>query len=160
MIEESAVVVAVDGNFAWVDTRRQTICGHCKARAGCGTSVLAEFWNDTQTRVRAVATIPVKPGDSVIVGLEDGALLRGALLVYLLPLVLLLAGGLLGKWVFAGAGDEPLILTGILGLVLGLWVVRILSRRIQSHARFQPVILRHRSSEYKAVRVTVSCQQH
>ena len=41
----------------------------------------------------------------MIVGLAEGALLRGSLLVYLLPLALLLAGALLGQAAFVGAGE-------------------------------------------------------
>jgi len=84
----------------------------------------------------------VQPGDAVMVGLAEGALLRGALLVYLLPLALLLAGALLGQAAFAGAGEEPVILSGATGLGLGFLAARVLSRRWRGDARFQPVVVR------------------
>ncbi len=74
--------------------------------------------------------------------MAEGALVRGALLVYLLPLVLLFAGALLGQAAFASAGEELVVVCGVLGLVLGLLAVRILSQRWQNDVRYQPVVLR------------------
>ena len=93
-------------------------------------------------RVRAISALPLRPGEMVIVGLAEGALLRGSLLVYLSPIVLLLAGALLGQAAFAGAGEEPVVLASAVGLGLGFLVARVLSRRLRSDARFQPVVVR------------------
>lgn len=93
-------------------------------------------------RTRAISNLPLRSGDEVIVGLADGVLLRGALLAYLLPLVLMLAGALLGDAAFASAGEEPVILLGALGLGLGFLAVRVASRSWQDDVRFQPVVLR------------------
>ncbi len=142
MIEERAVVAETGPGYVWLDIRRQSACGSCHASGGCGTAALAKVWGGKSTRVRAISELPLQAGDAVIVGLADGVLLRGALLAYLLPVVLLLAGALLGESAFAGAGEEPVILLGALGLGLGFLVVRIRSRRLQKDPRYQPVVLR------------------
>jgi sigma-E factor negative regulatory protein RseC len=141
MIEERAVVAEVGPGYVWLDIQRQSACGACHASAGCGTAALAKVWSGRSTRVRAMSELPLQAGDVVIVGLADGVLLRGALLAYLLPLVLLLAGALLGESAFAGAGEEPVILLGVLGLGLGFLAVRTLSRRLRHDPRYQPVVL-------------------
>lgn len=142
MIEELAVVVDAGDGYAWVETRRRSACGACSASAGCGTATLAKVWGERRTRVRVISAWPLRPGDTVIVGLAEGALLRGSLLVYLLPLALLLAGALLGQAAFVGAGEEPVILAGAVGLGLGFLAARAVSRRLQSDIRFQPVVVR------------------
>ncbi len=142
MIEEQAKIVATGEGYAWVEMERRSACGGCQAHDSCGTATLAKFWNGRRIRTRALSTLPLQSGDQVVVGLADGALLRGAVLVYLLPLVLLLAGALLGETAFAGAGEEPVILSGVLGLGLGFLMVRALSRYLQADGRLQPVILR------------------
>lgn len=64
--------------------------------------MLGKAWSgDRTTRVRAISTLSLQTGDSVIIGLAEGALLRGSLLVYLLPMALLLVGALLGQAAFA-----------------------------------------------------------
>ena len=57
----------------------------------------------------------------------------------------MLAGALLAEVAFAGAGEEPVILLGALGLGLGFLVVRAAARRWRDDARFQPIVLRRAS---------------
>lgn len=142
MIEERAVVAETGAGYAWVEIQRRSACGSCQASDGCGTATLAKAWGIRSMRTRALSKLSLQPGDEVIVGLADGVLLRGALLAYLLPLVLLLAGAMLGQAAFAGAGEELVALSGALGLGLGFLVVRVMSRRFREDVRFQPVVLR------------------
>jgi len=142
MIETQATVVATGMGYVWLNVQRQSACGSCSASGGCGTAALAKVWGGRSSRVRAISTLPLQVGDAVIVGLADGVLLRGALLAYLLPVVLLLTGAVLGESAFAGAGEEPVILLGALGLGLGFLVVRLRSRRLRNDPRYQPVVLR------------------
>lgn len=156
MIEESAVVVEAGDGYAWVETRRRSACGACSASEGCGTAALAKIWGGRRARVRAISTLPLQSGDMVIVGLAEGALLRGSLLVYLLPLALLLAGALLGQAAFAGAGEEPVVLAGAVGLGLGFLAAHVISRRLRSDARFQPVVMRRLDAAPVAVNMLSS----
>ena len=142
MIEEQARVMETGKGYAWVEIERRSACGSCQAGDGCGTATLAKFWSGRRVRTRALSELPLQSGDEVIVGLADGVLLRGALLAYLLPLALLLAGALLGEAAFAGASEELVILSGALGLGLGFLAVRAMSRRFREDVRFQPVVLR------------------
>jgi sigma-E factor negative regulatory protein RseC len=145
MIEARARVAEAGDGYAWVVIERQSACGSCHASGGCGAATLAKVWSGRQVRTRAISALPLRPGDEVIVGLAEGVLLRGALLAYLLPLALMLAGALLGEAAFAGAGEEPVIVLGALGLGLGFLAVRAASRRWRDDARFQPVVLRRAS---------------
>lgn len=142
MIQAHATVAEAGPGYVCLDIQHQSACGSCHASAGCGTATLAKVWSGRSIRVRAMSVLPLQTGDAVIVGLADGVLLQGALLAYLLPVVLLLAGALLGESVFAGAGEEPVILLGALGLGLGFLVVRAVSRRFRDDPRYQPVVLR------------------
>lgn len=151
MIEEHAVVVEIGDGHAWVEIQRRPACGSCAASEGCGTAVLGKLWSgDRRIRMRVMAGGPLRAGDEVCVGLADGVLLRGALLAYALPLLLLLAGALLGQLAFSGAGEEPVILSGALGLGLGFLAVRVLSKRVRDDARFQPRVLRRIAEASKA----------
>lgn len=142
MIEERAVVTETGQGYAWLEIQRRSACGGCHASDGCGAAALAKVWGGKRMRVRALSDLPLRPGDEVIVGMADGALLRGALLAYLLPLASLFAGAILGQATFASAGEELVMLSGGLGLGLGFLAVRALSRRLRDDARYQPVVLR------------------
>lgn len=144
MIEEQAVVISCEGEFAWVETQRQTACGQCAVNKGCGTSVLAQVLGNRRTRVRAINPKGARAGDTVVIGLEEGAFLRGSMAVYLLPLLTLFLGGLFGEMI-AGRmvpGQEwPVLLGALAGGLLGMWWLRRFSQRIMQDRRYQPVIL-------------------
>lgn len=108
----------------------------------CGTAAMGKLYGNRVSRVRAVDGIGVRPGDSVVVGLGEGALLRASLLVYLLPLAGLLAGAFSGRLLFPAAGEGVVILSGILGFILGFAVLRRRSSQLAADPRLQPVVLR------------------
>ena len=144
MIEENAVVVATEGEFAWLETERKSTCGSCAARKGCGTGVLANVVGRKMNRVVALNRAGAQAGDAVIVGIDERFLVRGSMAVYAMPLLGLFAGALLGE-VWQG-GDFAAMLGGALGLALGLAWLRRFSRRSQTDPRYQPVILRRLGS--------------
>lgn len=146
MIEESARVVALDGDFAWVETERKSACGTCAANKGCGTAALAKVMGNRRTRVRALNQLGVAVGDEVLIGLEERALVRGSLAVYAVPLLALLAAALFGQYMAGRLGladvEASTILAGLAGLAGGLVWLRGFGHRIQHDRRYQPVILR------------------
>lgn len=149
MIEETAYVVAVEGQSAWVETERRSSCGSCEAK-GCGTGALSKVLGTKVQRMKVQNPIDSQVGDTVILGIEEGVLIKGSLMVYIMPLMLMLAGGLLGQslapqWEMAPEG--PSLLFGLLGLALGFLWLRRYNRRVANDPRYSAVILRKVSSE-------------
>jgi len=128
MIEEQAAVVAVEGPWAWVRTERGSSCGGCAARSGCGSGALARLLPSQRRPIRVANTLRARPGEQVVVAIEETALLRTSLLVYLLPLLALFAGGLSAELLVAAAGgaatDASVMAGGLIGLAVGLLFVR------------------------------------
>lgn len=150
MIEESAIVTATEGEFARVETQRATSCGSCEAKRSCGTSALAKVFGNRRTVVEVLNPIGAVSGDRVIVGLDESVLTRASFLFYIVPLLLLLAGGIVGQSIaeqFNYQSTEPLsIVGGLLGLLIGLaWIRRLATRNIKNSA-YQAVILRQAGS--------------
>lgn len=145
MVEEQGIVVALDGARAWIETRRKSVCGGCSANKGCGTGVMARYFDGRVAKVQALNPRAAAVGDTVTVGLHEGALLAVSTLMYLLPLALLLTGALAAEFLAQriGVSGEPLTIAGgIAGLLSGFMLARLGSRRIEHDARFQPVIVR------------------
>lgn len=145
MIEENAQVVAAEGEFVWVETQRQSTCGGCAANKACGTATLAKVLGTRRTRVRALNRNGAQIGDRVVVGIQEAALVRGSLAVYAVPLLALLAGGIVGSLLSARLllqGEGLSLALGLLGLLGGLWWLKVFSHRIRGDSRYQPVVLR------------------
>lgn len=145
MIEERAVVVAREGAHAWVERERRSACGSCAVNKGCGTGVLAQVLGRRMMRLKVLNPVAAEPGDAVVLGLDERALVRGSLAVYMVPLAALFAFGLLGEALGAqwGASSEaPAVLFALAGLGGGLWWLRGYSRRLAGDTRYAAVILR------------------
>lgn len=152
MLEESGKVVALEGEHAWVETSRRSSCGSCEAK-GCGTGALSQILGNKSQKLRVRNPIGAKPGEKVILGVAESALIKGSLAVYLVPLLALFAGGLFGEMMasqlsFPQEGTSVFFALMALGMSL-LWLRRF-NRRIANDERFDAVILRrdtHLSTE-------------
>lgn len=146
MIEEQAVVISCEGEFAEVRAERRSSCGGCEAKGVCGTTALARFFGRNGVTLRAHNGIQARPGDAVVVGVDPAMLNRASLAAYLVPIVALILGGLFGEAMGPRLGfeaAEPLsILFGLLGLFAALWWLRRFSARLGGDDRYRPVILR------------------
>jgi sigma-E factor negative regulatory protein RseC len=148
MIEERAVILTLDNasgdatlnSTATLEIERKTACGICGQTRGCGNSIWGKLFAHQSTAFKAQNRINAKVGDSVIVGINEKALLKSAVLLYMLPLATMLIGAILAKQL--NASELAAMLGAAAGLVLGLlWV----KGHTMSNSYFklqQPVILR------------------
>jgi sigma-E factor negative regulatory protein RseC len=144
MIEEQAVVVAVEGDRAHLEIRRNAPCGLCGTTQGCGVSLWGRLFKRTKGGFWTTNPLQATVGDAVIIGIEEGALLAGSLTAYLVPLLLICAGALVGSWssVSRSGSDAAAVLGAIAGLIAGLAWVKFQTQRRRLDGRYQPVMLR------------------
>ncbi|PUB84978.1 MAG: hypothetical protein DBP01_14640, partial [gamma proteobacterium symbiont of Ctena orbiculata] len=97
-------------------------------------------------RLRVFNPIHARPGQRVIIGLQENALLKVSFLAYLLPLVcmilmaiLMQAAATLFIWQI---GELPQVVGGLLGLIGGFILLRQLAGQKQNEPGYQAVILR------------------
>jgi len=155
MIEEQAIVVINEGRYVWVNTQRQSSCGHCSVKNGCGTQVLSKVLGNKIAYVRCLNTLKVhsvdkytdlKTGDRVLIGLEESALLGGSLLMYLLPLIVMIVfGGIavfMAKLWWPEATDLFAVLASLSGLFSGLYFSHYFAKKNTIENQFEPKILK------------------
>jgi sigma-E factor negative regulatory protein RseC len=145
MIEQSAMVVAVESGAAWVETKSQTSCGACAMNKGCGAGMFAKAFGFRSPRLRVLDMQGVEVGDQVVIGIDERALVHGSLAAYMTPILSMLVFAMVGENVAANwlavKSDILTLCFGITGLAVGLLWVRRYNRRIGHDGRFQPVIL-------------------
>lgn len=142
-LETRAIVVSTDGEYALVQPEQANGCGHCNGK-GCGASKLSRLFCNKPHRFQVKNQIKATEGDEVIVSVVEGAVLRGIGLLYLIPLVMLLIGALLGNSWSQQAGNEDgyAALGALCGLMIGFFIAKwSIARQAESH--FQPYIARH-----------------
>lgn len=146
MIEENAIVVSLEHDMAMLEVVRRTPCGLCGQTRGCGISLWGGLLGHRRNTFKATNQIDAKPGDNVIVGVEERALLVSSLIFYGIPLIAMLAGTLLAGAIFtddANHADRYGVIGAITGLVLGLlWLKGHNAGSSKYGRRYRPVILR------------------
>ncbi|MDX1398095.1 MAG: SoxR reducing system RseC family protein [Oceanospirillum sp.] len=141
MLEEQAIVVEVSSDGVWVETCRQTACQACSAKSSCGHSLLSKISSGKTQRLQVKTDKSLQVGDQVVLGLGEGAFIRGSALVYLLPLLALMIGALAGDHFFGQDSAMSFVLAG-LGLLAGFAYVRWYSWQHRQDSQYQPVVLR------------------
>ena len=145
MIEEQAQVVEKNGDQLVLQAQTKSACGSCAASKGCGTSVLAKVVGRKFSRFHADNSVDAEVGDTVIVGISEEALLRGSLVMYMIPIMGMLVFALVSEQLVDMLTENRDLLiagSGIAGLVTGSLLSRwYFQRRVNVH-RFRPVVLR------------------
>ena len=150
MIEESGRVVALDDGAVWVETVRKAGCGRCDEPGGCGNGALARHARGRVGRVRTLnpQALPVDVGDYVLVGVPEDAVLRGAMLLYMLPLLTLLLGAAAGDRLMPG--NAGAIGGALAGTAVAFLLIRVLAQRAACDPAAQPVIVRRLAAPVEA----------
>ncbi len=153
MIEENAQVIRVDNQVAWVRTQRKSTCGQCQVQKGCGTQLFSKLFGNRMTELKVINTVQVEPGDEVIVGLHESALIKSALIMYLLPLMLMLIFSLMAN-LLVNQSQLPVVFAGLFGLMCGFMLARRFARRHSMDSNYQPVILRRATLAEQTIGIT------
>ena len=126
MVEEIATVVTSDEQGVWLQTKAVSSCNACQARDSCTSGVVAKHLTSRDYRFflpHHQTTVELIPGQQVRIGLMDDILVQSALLVYLLPLLMFIAG--VGVAMLAGATEGWQLMVGLLtgaaGMALARW---------------------------------------
>lgn len=147
MLEEHAIVLSISPNIhnlsdsiAVLEIERKTACGLCGKTRGCGNSIWGKLFAHQSTAFKAQNPIKAKVGDSVVVGINERALLKSALLLYIAPLVTMMIGAILmNELMHNNVGS---ILGALIGLILGFVWVKGHTTASRYFLEQQPIILR------------------
>ena len=117
MNKEEGIITKVEGNIAWVKVRR--------------TSMEAQVYNPVNG----------KEGDRVEFMISTSSLLTITSLLYIFPLIFLMAGSISGYMFFKPPEFYALIL-GLSGFFISYLIIRFISERMAGHRKFTPEIIR------------------
>ncbi|MEP1470269.1 MAG: SoxR reducing system RseC family protein [Halieaceae bacterium] len=146
MLTETGRVVAVEPDSLWVETIRQSTCGSCAAQKGCGHGLLNRYSDGKRGYVRVLgseqlAAADCAVDDQVLIAIPEEVILRGSLILYMLPLFSMLAGSALATFVVPQGGDGTALLGACAGFALGFAMVRLHANRHRDDEEYQPTLL-------------------
>ena len=115
----------LDATHAEISVPRKSACGHdCEECAGCGVSGVSVY-------ARALNTVGARPGEKVVVESDTKKMLKIVSFVYLIPVVLFLAGYLITLALTPSVAVQytAAVLGAVLGVVLAVWYDRRVKAR-------------------------------
>ena len=143
MATESGVVTKIafkGAHTAWVKTKPSSACESCSSRHQCSTKS-----GNQEREVEAINDVGAKAGDRIQMAINTGSLLKATFLLYIFPVLCMLAGGIAGhaialrlRW------DTSLLsaLTAMACLAAAMLVVRFGGNRLAQKAAYRPRIIR------------------
>jgi sigma-E factor negative regulatory protein RseC len=132
MATEEGIVTRADGALAEVKTVKTEACASCSAKGFCHDS-------GREMTVSVLNSVNARPGDRVRLEIATGAFVKVMFLLYIVPVLALLAGALIG---LAVGGDEAAAVGALIGFVLAVALVRSKGRKMGAMAAYQPRIVR------------------
>ena len=141
------VIKIKEGGIAQVVTDRKNACGGCGSTDSCHSCL-----SNSKMMTEALNSAGAKEGDLVDINLNSGLVLKGAAIMYLIPIAGLMMGALIGSFISGILGiDETVsaIIFSILGLCLGFMTTAFISKQMSEKNRFTPVITQRIKAEKK-----------
>jgi sigma-E factor negative regulatory protein RseC len=123
------LVTAITDGTAQIRFLRSSACAHCGACLTVG---------DSEMEVSLPNTLGAKVGDRVVVDLSPKRVIQASLLAYAVPLLLLIAGVLIGSRYADWAG----LVLGVLACGIGYLILRIVEKTSVKKKSFQPRMTR------------------
>lgn len=121
-------VVGTDGKTIDVCFERPEMCAQCGACMGRKP-------HEETVKIEGTAAV----GDTVAVEMPDAKIVKVSLIAYIIPLVGLLAGLLIGQVLLKS--DIWAAVTGLVGLGGGILVARVFDKRLGAQKAWQPRLL-------------------
>lgn len=145
MLLETGRVVAVDDDGVWVETIRKTTCGSCAAQKGCGHGLLNKISDGRRSLIRAlpgrISASDCQVDDEVQISIPEDVILRGSLVVYILPLLTMLTGAAAGANLVTASADLGSALGALAGIAVGFALVRLHAHRHRDDHSLQPTLV-------------------
>ncbi|MGA1826191.1 MAG: SoxR reducing system RseC family protein [bacterium] len=136
---EEGIVIKIDNATAWVKIIKSASCKGCSAKVFCSSSD-----NENQMEVETINSIGAQIGDRVTIGLQTASYLKISCLLYLFPILSMIAGAIIGEKVASEYLFHTSALSALFGFLfflLSLFVVKLVANKIAKKKEYKPKIL-------------------
>ena len=137
---EEGMVKKTMGDKAWVVTRRSEMCEACASQGAC-----TALGGGKEMEVEAINAAKARPGDQVLLTLEDQSLVKLSFLVYKFPILALILGAALGQKAAAPLRIDPQLASFCLGSIffgLAFVLIKIKDRKMEQTGETIPKVAR------------------
>ena len=141
MATEEGIVTKVYSSTAWVKCSKSAACESCSAKGFCDTV----GGSDDDVEVEAINAVEAKVNDKVTISFETSSLLKVSFLVYMVPVLFLILGVVVGDNIARIFNyDQSIfsVLVGFLFLFAAFFFVKAKGKELSIKEAYQPKIIR------------------
>ncbi len=139
--EEGFVTKKTGAATAWVKTVPNSACKSCAAHGSCEAAKEGE--------VEAINEAGANEGDFVIVGFESGSLVKVAMMLYIFPVICMLAGAIAGSMLAPDYGMDESALSAIFAFsafIISFIFIRLTNEKMFGSSKYKAKIIRIKKS--------------
>ncbi len=140
MATEKGVVTKIDSTTAWVKTKKTHACEACAARSSCNV-----LGGGKEMEVEAINYAGAKVGEKVVISFETSPLLKATFMLYVLPVLFLIAGAYLGNNMapfFNFNASALSVITGFLFFGLIIMFVKSKGNQLAKKDEYRPKVIK------------------
>jgi sigma-E factor negative regulatory protein RseC len=140
MATEEGIVIKIDSSTAWVKTTKTHACEGCAARASCNV-----MGGGKEMEVEAINHAGAKVGETVVLSFETSSLLKATFMLYVLPILFLMAGAFIGHKMapfFNFDASLMSVITGFLFFGLIVMFVRSKGNKMAKKDEYRPKVIK------------------
>ena len=144
MICETGRIIAMEGEWVWIETQQMSACHSCAAKAGCGQHLLSNVFPSKRQHLKLSTRTfadTVQLYDNVELAIPEQSIVKGAFLLYGLPLLMLLLGTVAASSFFP-ANDAMAGLGAFIGFSAAVLIVRGHAYWHRDDPQYHPMIKR------------------
>ena len=142
MATSEGIVTKIYSSTAWVKCTKSATCESCSAKGFCDT---AAGGSNDDVEVEAINAVEAKVDDRVTISFETSSLLKVSFLVYMIPVLFLILGVVIGDKIAAILNyDQSIfsVLAGFLFLFAAFFFVKTKGKELSKKEAYQPKIIR------------------
>jgi sigma-E factor negative regulatory protein RseC len=135
---EQGVVLRTESEAAWVKTIRSSACEGCTAKGSCHSMGAGQ-----EMEVKALNPAGAREGDRIVLSFETRSLLKATFLIYVFPIIFLIAGAALGQMLAPLMAFNPSALSALLGFAFfftALFIIKSRANKMAQRNAYQPKI--------------------
>ncbi|MBF0475347.1 MAG: SoxR reducing system RseC family protein [Deltaproteobacteria bacterium] len=140
MLTEEGIVLEAGAGSAYVQTVRTDACAGCSGKEACE----ALGGGNRENKVRVINPMGAEVGDRVVLGLSGDSFIKTSFLLYMVPVLGLIGGGILGHQlapVLSMRSEPAAIIFSFSCLVLTFPVIRIIAKKLEKKKAYIPTII-------------------
>jgi len=140
MVTEEGIVTRLGSDMAFVKTIRTDACESCSVKDSCNT-----MGGGKEVEVEAINTVGAKVGDRVTLGLETAPMLKISFLLYVFPILCLIAGALIGQHFAPKYQLDPSAISvagAFLLFFIAFLCIRVVGKKLSGNAKYRAKVIR------------------